>query len=380
MTTHYPELKEWASATDGVANAATGFDLETARAALPGRARPARHVARAARSRSGSGSTRDVVADARARIEPGAAARRPSCSPRPRRPSGARRGAHAAERERRRGRGRSPQRAGGARGRARGRDREGARVGGGRAREAALRRGRARPRRGAGRARGAPRRDPRRAPPRARPPAGAADAGRAAERRSRPPPRRGRRARPAAPSRRCARSTSPLPTTAPLAAGDPVEAPDAGVRGTIAAIEGDDGRGARQRRPPRADPARAAATRPPTPRACGAPEPAVRVVASARGDVSDQLDVRGMRAAGGARGGARVRRRRGARRASKTVRVVHGRGTGALRTAVRDELDRAPARRPPRAELVGRRDGCLADLIRTKAILEAESSNWGETP
>ena len=29
VTTHYPELKEWASATDGVANAATGFDLDT---------------------------------------------------------------------------------------------------------------------------------------------------------------------------------------------------------------------------------------------------------------------------------------------------------------------------------------------------------------
>ena len=29
VTTHYPELKEWASATDGVANAATGFDPET---------------------------------------------------------------------------------------------------------------------------------------------------------------------------------------------------------------------------------------------------------------------------------------------------------------------------------------------------------------
>ena len=29
VTTHYPELKEWASATHGVANAATGFDPET---------------------------------------------------------------------------------------------------------------------------------------------------------------------------------------------------------------------------------------------------------------------------------------------------------------------------------------------------------------
>ena len=29
VTTHYPELKEWASATDGAANAATGLDPET---------------------------------------------------------------------------------------------------------------------------------------------------------------------------------------------------------------------------------------------------------------------------------------------------------------------------------------------------------------
>ena len=29
MTTHYPELKEWASATEGVANAGTGFDPDT---------------------------------------------------------------------------------------------------------------------------------------------------------------------------------------------------------------------------------------------------------------------------------------------------------------------------------------------------------------
>src|SRR3954465_125696 len=29
VTTHYPELKEWASATEGVANAATALDPET---------------------------------------------------------------------------------------------------------------------------------------------------------------------------------------------------------------------------------------------------------------------------------------------------------------------------------------------------------------
>jgi DNA mismatch repair protein MutS2 len=125
--------------------------------------------------------------------------------------------------------------------------------------------------------------------------------------------------------------------TAPLAVGDPVEAPDAGVRGTIASIEGETaevlGPGGLRLRIPIAR-LRPSASRPEPE---GPPEPAVRVFASARGDVSDQLDVRGMRAQE-AREAVRAFVDDAALAGLKTVRVVHGRGTGALRTAVREEL------------------------------------------
>ncbi|MGH2996907.1 MAG: endonuclease MutS2, partial [Gaiellaceae bacterium] len=69
VTTHYPELKEWASATEGVANAATGFDLETHaplyRLALgrPGTSHALQIAARL-------GLDGGVVEDARARVAP----------------------------------------------------------------------------------------------------------------------------------------------------------------------------------------------------------------------------------------------------------------------------------------------------------------------
>src|SRR5262249_44204920 len=88
----------------------------------------------------------------------------------------------------------------------------------------------------------------------------------------------------------------PLVLTAPLAVGDPVSAPALGLRGTIASSDGDEaevigGSGQRvrialARLQPDAQPDR--------PR--DAPEPAVTVLASARDDVSDELDVRGRRA------------------------------------------------------------------------------------
>ncbi len=65
----------------------------------------------------------------------------------------------------------------------------------------------------------------------------------------------------------------------------------------------------------------------------------MRVVASARGDVSDQLDVRGMRAQE-AREAVRAFVDDAALAGLESVRVVHGRGTGALRAAVREELSR----------------------------------------
>src|SRR5207249_2831531 len=80
--------------------------------------------------------------------------------------------------------------------------------------------------------------------------------------------------------------------------------------------------------------------------------PAVQVVASARGDVSDELDVRGTRAHE-AREAVRSFVDDAALAGLTRVRVVHGRGTGAVRTAVRAELDRHP--------LVERREAESAD-------------------
>jgi DNA mismatch repair protein MutS2 len=165
------------------------------------------------------------------------------------------------------------------------------------------------------------------------------------ERRSAPAAERERDRRLGAASERAARAEKalrelrPLPVTGPLAPGDPVEAPDAGVRGTVAAIEGDAAEviapgGVRLRIP-------VARLRPAAQRVEVAerPEPAVQIRASARGDVSDELDVRGMRAQE-AREAVRAFVDDAALAGLKTIRVVHGRGTGALRAAVREELGR----------------------------------------
>src|SRR5204863_1896032 len=69
VTTHYPELKEWASATPAVANAATGFDPETdAPLYTVTLGRPGTSHALAISERVGL--DRAVVADARARVAP----------------------------------------------------------------------------------------------------------------------------------------------------------------------------------------------------------------------------------------------------------------------------------------------------------------------
>src|SRR5207244_1631027 len=86
------------------------------------------------------------------------------------------------------------------------------------------------------------------------------------------------------------------PLSVPLAVGDPVEAPALGLRGTIAAIDGDEAEvvGAAGQR------VRIALARLQADVQGGHPSevspPAVKVVAGARGDVSDELDVRGRRA------------------------------------------------------------------------------------
>jgi DNA mismatch repair protein MutS2 len=132
----------------------------------------------------------------------------------------------------------------------------------------------------------------------------------------------------------------PLPLLAPLAVGDPVEAPAIGVRGTIAAIDGDEaevvGVGGHRVR------IALARLRPSAQEMRREEEPpAVRVVAAARSDVSDELDVRGQRAQE-AREAVRAFVDDAALAGIANVRVVHGRGTGAVRKAVRDELAAHP--------------------------------------
>ena len=141
----------------------------------------------------------------------------------------------------------------------------------------------------------------------------------------------------------------PLPFTGPLAAGDPVEAPELGVHGTILAIEGDDAEvvgasGHRIRIP-------LARLRPSRQREPEAEQP-VKVVAMASGDVSDELDVRGQRAQE-AREAVRSFVDDAALAGLPSVRVIHGRGTGSVRAAVREELDGHP--------LVDRRESDSAD-------------------
>jgi DNA mismatch repair protein MutS2 len=343
VTTHYPELKEWASARDDVANAATGFDPETHaplyRVAL---GRPGTSHALQIAERLGLDAL--VVSDARARVAPerlriqellaeAEAAERAASDERAaaaaehgeaaRLATGAReleveleaeieavRAAAAGERERAGAEARADLAAAREELRAL---REEIRVARRRDREAR---------------RGAP----------------------AAER------ERDRRL--GAASDRAARAERtlsdfdrPLELTGPLAAGDPVEARSLGIRGTIAAIEGDEaevvGPGGHRirigldRLTP--DPRGAEAEAEP---------PAVRVLAAARGDVSDELDVRGQRAQE-AREAVRSFVDDAALAGLPTVRVVHGRGTGAVRAAVREELDRHP--------LVDRRESESAD-------------------
>ena len=337
VTTHYPELKEWASGTDGVANAATGFDPETHaplyRIAL---GRPG--TSHALRIGERLGLDPVVVADARARVTPerlrvaelladAEAAERSATEARDvarqEREAAARATASAREREAALQAEIEAVRASAAQERERAvADAE---------RELAEARGELRGLREEIRLARRRERERRRAQPRE-----AAPAERERDRRL------GAAAERATRAERALRAVEDIPLHAPLAAGDPVEAPAIGVRGTIAAVEGDEaevvGPGglrvripvARLRPDARATPARGAA-----------PEPAVRVVANARGDVSDELDVRGRRAQD-AREAVRAFVDDAALAGLPTVRIVHGRGTGAVRAAVREELNGHP--------------------------------------
>jgi len=151
----------------------------------------------------------------------------------------------------------------------------------------------------------------------------------------------GRAAERAVEADRAVRRVSPPPVQlAPLAVGDPVESPELGVRGTIAAIRGDEAEvvgAAGQRLRISLERLRPSAEPLPAPVA-----PPVQVRATSAGqDASDELDVRGL---SGAEARERVRAfaDEAALAGIAMVRVVHGRGTGALRAAVREELARHP--------------------------------------
>ncbi|HET7573374.1 MAG TPA: Smr/MutS family protein [Gaiellaceae bacterium] len=333
VTTHFPELKEWASATGDAANAATGFDPETHaplyRIAV-GRAGTSRALQIAERL----GLDPAVVADARSRVDP---ARARSEQLLAEAESAERRAAEAlaAAEEREREAERSLAEA-------QGRERElreeidavraSAETERRRAVEA-VERELADARRELRTLRDEIRSARRREEERRR--AAAPAASPAARERDR---RLGAASQRAARAERALRALDePVPQTTPLAAGDPVEAPELGVRGTIAAIRGENaevvGPGGSRIRVPlgrlRPDP-RGTVREPDA-------EPPVRVRASAPDRASDELDVRGLRPQE-AREAVRSFVDDAALAGFPQVRVVHGRGTGSLRRAVREEL------------------------------------------
>jgi DNA mismatch repair protein MutS2 len=327
VTTHYPELKEWASASDGVANAATGFDTESHaplyRIAL---GRPG--TSHALQIAAGLGLDAAVVEDARDRIAP-------------ERLRVAELVAEAESAERKA----SEELAAAAEQRAEA-ERQVERA---QEREAELEREIERVRASAAHERRA-------AVAAAEQDLAEARAELEALRQEIRAARRSERERPVSPvaeperdrrlgaaaeravrTERALRALEPLPLTGPLAVGDPVETADAGVHGTIAAIEGETaevlGPGGLRVRIPlgrlRPSARRPAASEP--------AEPTVRVLAGASADVPDELDVRGLRAQE-TREAVRSFVDAAALAGLESVRVVHGRGTGALRTAVREEL------------------------------------------
>ena len=333
VTTHYPELKEWASASEGVANAGTGFDPETHaplyRISLgrPGTSHALQIAERLGLDTGVVAAARELVTPERLRIQEllaeAESAERAAVDERV-----------SAEAER----AEAERLSGDVRERERELEEEIAAV---KASAAAERE----------RAAADAQRDL--AEARAELEALRVEI-RQARRHRRNEPERDRRL--GAATQRAARAEraireldQPLPFTGPLAAGDPVESPGLGVHGTILAIEGDDAEvvgasGQRIRIPL----ARLRPSRQREPE----PEAPVKVVAMASGDVSDELDVRGQRAQE-AREAVRSFVDDAALAGLPSVRVIHGRGTGSVRAAVRDELDGHP--------LVDRRESDSAD-------------------
>jgi DNA mismatch repair protein MutS2 len=336
VTSHYPELKEWASATPDVANAATGFDSETQaplyRIAL---GRPG--TSHALRIAERLGLSADVIADARARIAPEqlrvaalvaeaeaaeerASADRESATAERTAAEHSRRAAEqrVAELEQEIERVRASARAE--------RDRAAAEA----ERELAETRSELDALRAEIRAaRRLERERARATTPKARSKERERDRrlGAASDRAA----RAGRALRDA---------EQPLPPSGPLEPGDPVVAPALGVRGTIAEIGRDEavviGRGGLRVRVPlgRLQPDRDATS------ATDAPPP-VTVKAPTPTDAPTELDLRG-RTAQEAREALRGFVDTAALAGREEVRVIHGRGTGAIRKAVREELARHP--------------------------------------
>ncbi len=329
VTTHYTELKEWASATEHVANAATGFDPETQaplyRIAL---GRPGTSHALQVAERLGLEA--GIVEDARARVAP----ERLRIQELLVETEAAERASAAEQTEAERARAEATRIESELRGREAELAAEIAAVRASAAAERARAAADARQDLAAARAElEGLRREIRVARKRDRESRQSAPATSERDRRLGAASDRAERA-----ERAIGALDEPLPLTAPLAPGDPVEAPALGVHGTIAAIEGDEAEvvgptGHRLRIPlARLQPSR---RREPD------PEPPVRVVASARGDVGDELDVRGQRAHE-AREAVRAFVDEASLAGLPSVRIVHGRGTGATRKAVREELSAHP--------------------------------------
>ena len=135
------------------------------------------------------------------------------------------------------------------------------------------------------------------------------------------------------------RADEPLPVDLPLEPGDPVVAPTLGVRGTIDEIVRDEavviGRGGLRVRVP------LARLRPDRDGRAEVEPEAVSIRATTPTDAPSELDLRG-RTAQEAREALRGFVDSAALAGRDEVRVIHGRGTGAIRKAVRDELARHP--------------------------------------
>jgi DNA mismatch repair protein MutS2 len=337
-TTHYPELKEWASATAGVVNAAVGFDPDTlAPTYLVTFGRPGASHALQIAERLGLESA--VVDRARAEIEPtrlavadllaeAAGAERDAAASL-RAADVARREATAAledarRRERELAEALEAVRAGAQAERERARAEAERRLGDYNRELDGLR---------------AEIRDARREEGRRRD-ANSAAADDALRERDRRLDAASKRTRRAAAVLSETLVEQPVPMTRPLAVGDPVVALSLGVRGTIVAIEGDHAEvhgGTLRIRVPvdRLTPDPRGARR------ASEPESPVVVRAAAPSGVAYSIDVRG-KTGDEAREEVRLFVDQAHLSGRDEVEIIHGRGTGAVRKAVRDELAKHP--------------------------------------